>query len=119
MTTQEVASRLKELCSKGEFETAQKELFSDDAVSIEPHATPAFGKETRGLQEIIEKGKKFEQMVDTMHSLSVSDPVVADNSLAMTMTMDVTMKEQGRMKMTELCVYKLKDGKIISEQFFM
>jgi len=29
------------------------------------------------------------------------------------------MKERGHMDMTELCVYQVKDGKIISEQFFM
>ena len=28
------------------------------------------------------------------------------------MSMDVTMKGQGRMQMTELCVYLVKDGKI-------
>ncbi len=29
------------------------------------------------------------------------------------------MKGQGRMNMTELCVYQVKDGKVISEQFFV
>jgi hypothetical protein len=29
------------------------------------------------------------------------------------------MKERGEMDMTELCVYKVKDGKITSEEFFM
>jgi limonene-1,2-epoxide hydrolase len=33
------------------------------------------------------------------------------------MRLDVTMKGQGRMDMSELCVYDVKDGKIISEQF--
>jgi ketosteroid isomerase-like protein len=32
--------------------------------------------------------------------------------------MDVTMKGQGRMKMDEIAVYGVKDGKIVSEQFF-
>ena len=48
MTTQQIASRLAELCRKGEFETAQKELFSNDVVSIEPYATPGFEKEIKG-----------------------------------------------------------------------
>jgi hypothetical protein len=88
-------------------------------VSIEPFETPAFPKETKGLPAIIEKGKKFEAMVEQMHSHSVSDPVVAGSSFACTMQMDVTMKGQGRMNMTELCVYEVKDGKIVSEQFHM
>ena len=34
MTTKEIANRLAELCRNGDFETAQKELFSEDAVSF-------------------------------------------------------------------------------------
>jgi len=37
MTTVDIANRLVELCRKGDFETALKQLFADDAVSIEPH----------------------------------------------------------------------------------
>jgi hypothetical protein len=36
MNTKQIAERLVALCRKGEWETAQKELFADDAVSIEP-----------------------------------------------------------------------------------
>jgi len=117
MTTEEVANRLTELCRKGEWAQAQKELYADDAISIEPMATPAFEKETKGLPAIIEKGHKFQAMVEKMHAFAVSDPVAAGASFACTMKMDATMKGQGRMDMTELCVYEVKDGKIISEQF--
>jgi hypothetical protein len=119
MTIQQIADQLVKICRKGDWGKAQQELYSPDAISIEPEATPAFDKETKGLPAIIEKGKKFDSMVETMHSLAVSDPVVATNYFACTMFMDITMKGQGRMQMTELCVYKVKDGKIIEEQFFM
>jgi len=119
MTTPEIANRLVELCRKGDFTSAQKDLFSNDAMSIEPHATPAFEKETKGLQAIIEKGEKWNSMVQETHSITVSDPLIATNSFAITMRLNVTMKERGHMDMTELCVYQVKDGKIISEQFFM
>ena len=119
MTTEEVANRLAELCIKGDFETAQKELYADDAVSIEPHGTPDFQHETKGLDAILEKGKKWQSMVKEAHGITVSKPLVSDKSFALTMFMDVTMAEGGRMQMTELCVYNVKDGKIVSEQFFM
>jgi hypothetical protein len=119
MTIKEIAKKLHKLCEKGEFETAQKELFSKDAVSIEPQASPAFEKETHGLKAIIEKGKKWTEMVSESHGMEVSDPMIAGNTFALTMRMDVTMKGQGRMDVTELCVYHVKDGKIISEQFFI
>ena len=119
MTTQEIANRLVEQCRKGDFEGAQTELFSEDALSIEPFASPAFEKETKGLNAIKEKGQKWNSMVEKMNGITLSDPLVGANSFALTMQMDVIMKERGPMDMTELCVYQVKDGKIVSEQFFM
>jgi hypothetical protein len=101
------------------WETAQKELYADDIVSTEPAVNPPFAKETKGLPAILEKGRQFSAMIETMHSLSVSEPLVANNSFSCTMSLDVTMKGQGRMNMSELCVYQVKDGKIVSEQFYM
>lgn len=117
MTTQAIADRLVALCREAKYEQAQKELYADDAVSKEPYATPAFAQETKGLPAIIEKGHKFTAMIETMHSTSVSDPIVAGSSFACVMRLDVTMKGQGRMDMSELCVYDVKDGKIVSEAF--
>ena len=119
MTTAEVASRLADLCKQGKFEDAQRELFSSDAVSIEPYPSPDFEKETKGLNAIIEKGKKWESMVKKMNALDVSKPLIAANSFAVTMRMDVDMNNGQHWDMTELCVYEVKDGKITSERFFM
>jgi ketosteroid isomerase-like protein len=119
MSTKEIAKKLKKLCDKGDFEGAHKELYSKDAVSIEPEASGGFEKESHGLDAIIEKGKKWTKMVTATHSIEISDPMIAGNTFAVTMHMDVTTKEGGRMDMNELCVYHVKDGKIISEQFFM
>jgi limonene-1,2-epoxide hydrolase len=119
MSTKEIAKKLKKYCEKGDFETAQKELFAKDAVSLEPSASQGFAKETHGLEAILKKGKQWQNMVTQQHGIEISEPVIAGNSFALTMRMDVTMKEGGRKEMTELCVYHVKDGKIISEQFFM
>lgn len=119
MTTNQIANRLVELCRQGEFETAQKELFANDATSIEPMASEAFAKETKGLNAILEKGKQWGNMVESMHKMEVSEPIVASNSFACTMHMDVTMKNKEHWDMTELCTYTIKDGKIVTEQFFM
>lgn len=119
MTTQQIADRLVALCREQKWEQAQQELFAADAVSVEPYATPEFSQETKGLPAIVEKGKKFASMVEKVHSHAVTDPLVAGESFACVMRMDVVMKGQGRMNMAELCVYRVKDGKVISEQFFM
>lgn len=119
MKTEEIARRLVALCREQKWETAQKELYAADAISIEPHASPAFDQETRGLPAILEKGRKFVGMLEQVHACTVSDPIIAHNAFACTMRLDMTMKGQGRMDMAELCVYQVKDGKISAERFYM
>jgi len=118
MTTQEIAKSLAEYCRKGEFEQAQRELYADNVVSIEPMATPQYEKETKGLPAVQQKIKKFMDSIDTDHGSEVSEPLVTDSAIAFVLTMDVTMKGKPRGKFSEICVYQVKDGKIISEQFF-
>ena|SRR5579872_1859634 len=119
MSTQAVANRLVELCRQGKFEEAQRELFAEDAVSIEQHETPAFARETKGLKAIIEKGHKWSSMLEQMHGCTVSAPLVVENAFSLIMGLDATMKGQGRMKLQEICVYEVKNDKIVSERFFM
>jgi len=119
MNTEAIAKRLVALSREQKWEAAQRELYADDAISLEPYATDDVPKETRGLPAIVEKGRKFVATVEQMHQLNVSDPLIAGNVFACTMQMDVTMKGQGRMNVGELCVYHVKDGKVISEQFFI
>ena len=119
MTTKEIAVRLKELCSQGQFEMVFNELFSPDAVSIEPYSANGFDKETKGIDAIKAKGVLWNSMVEEQFGFSISEPVVADNSFALAMGIDVKMKGRDRHNMKEICLYKVKDGKIISEEFFM
>ena len=118
MTTQEIAKKLVDLCRKGNFESAQNELFAKDAKSIETMATPGFPKETTGLDAIKKKGQMWESMVEKTHQMSVSEPLIAGDAFAVSMDMDVTMKDRGRTHMKEICVYNVKNGKIVSEEFF-
>lgn len=119
MNTEAVAKRLVELCRKGEYEQAQRELYAQDAVSIEMPGLPAGALgDVQGLDAIVEKGRQFAARVEAMHANVVSDPLVAGQWFSVTMTMDVTFKERGRVQMSELCVYHVRDGKVASEQFF-
>jgi limonene-1,2-epoxide hydrolase len=71
-----------------------------------------------GMDTIKEKGKKFQSMVEEMHSAYTNEPKVFGHYIFMEMGMDVTMKGMGRMDMKEMCNYEVKDGKIISERFY-
>ena len=119
MNTEQVANRLVELCRRGEFQQAQSELYAQDAVSVEPEGAPggALGN-ARGLDAIREKGKAFDQTYETIHGITVSDPLVAGEFFSIVMGLDATWKQGGRYAMEEICVYRVRDGKIVLEQFF-
>ncbi|HEY3430279.1 MAG TPA: SnoaL-like domain-containing protein [Cyclobacteriaceae bacterium] len=119
MNIQEIAKRLVAYCKKADWEGAQRELYASNAKSTEPYSTPEFEKDTVGLDAILAKGDKFNSMVEKMHSIEIGEPIFAESSFAFVMTMDLTMKGQGRMKMAEICLYQVKDGKIVSEEFFI
>jgi hypothetical protein len=118
MITNEIARNLVSYCRLGKFEEAQKTLYSNAAVSLEPEDTPMAPRETKGLAAIIEKGRRFTSALETVHSLEVSEPLVAVSSFACTMRLDATMKGRGRTTITELCIYNVADGKIVCEQFY-
>lgn len=119
MTTNEIAHRLVALCREAKWETAQRELYADNAVSREPEPNPAFPQEIRGRDAIIAKGEKFKAMIEKLNAITVSEPIVADGAFSLVMGLDAVMKGQGPMKMNEICVYVVRDGKIVSEQFFV
>ena len=117
MTIQEIAAKLISYCREGKFDTAQKELYAADAISTEPPGSPGFQSVT-GLDKIIEKGHAFQAMIQEVHSASVSEPVIAGDFFSMALLFDVTLKGMGRVNMDEICVYCVKNGKVVSEQFF-
>lgn len=116
MTTQDIANRLVELCREGNYDAAHAELFASNAVSIEPEGAPLVRAE--GIDAIKEKGKMFQEAVAEIHGGYVSDPIVAGKYISLSMGMDVTMKDGTRNQMDEVCLYEVKDGKIVTEQFF-
>ena len=120
MNTEQVAKRLVELCREGKGQQLQDELYSNDAVSVEMEGMQAPGMPTvaKGMDAIREKGRQFNAGIEERHGGTVGDPIVMGNWFAVTMTMDATMKGRGRVNMEEICVYQVKDGKIVREQFF-
>ena len=117
MTIEQIANRLTELCKEGKYEEAQKELYAQNATSTEPEHSPAL-KYAEGLEAIIAKGHEFQSMVEAVHSSTVEGPMIAGNYFSVAAVLDLTMKGMGRVTMAELAVYKVADGKIVSEEFY-
>jgi len=116
MTTQEVANKLVAYMRQGQIVEAQKELYSDDIVCIEPEGAMA-PHYTKGKDAVAEKGKQFASMIEERHGGSCSDPVVGGRYFSIAMSIDATMKGMGRQLFDEVCIYEVNDGKIVHEQF--
>jgi len=116
MNTNEVANKLVEWCRKGEYAKAQNELYSDNIESHEPAITQV--PVMKGIEAVKGKTAQWEQSVVEVHSAKVSDPIVMGNHFTVTMENDITFKDRGRQSIAETCVYEVKEGKIVREQFF-
>jgi hypothetical protein len=117
MTTQEIAERLYGLCKIGQLETAQNELYSESATSTEMDMDGNWNT-ISGLESIKEKGRNFRSMIEQHHGGHTNDPKIFGNHIFMEMGIDVTMKGQERMYISEMCHYEVSEGKIIMEQFY-
>jgi hypothetical protein len=118
MTTKEIAERVVALNRTGYYKNIYNEFYTDETVSIENWGER---EEYKGIAAIQVKAEKFESTVEAMHDMQVSEPLIADKSFAVTFYMDVTFNAAsgmpGRMQMTELAVYTVRDGKIVKEEF--
>ncbi|MEM1321215.1 MAG: SnoaL-like domain-containing protein [Bacteroidota bacterium] len=115
MNVKEIANDLVKHCRLGQYEEVVKKYYSPAIRSIEPASDP---QEVQGIEAIIEKGKQWEKDFE-VHGLEISDPVVADDYFSCVMAIDSTHRPSGqRSTSSEVCVYEVKDGKIVMEQFF-
>ena len=70
------------------------------------------------MDAIKKKAELFISHVENFYGSTISDPVIAGNYFSISWDTDIQMKGEARKTNSELCVYKVKNGKIISEQFF-
>lgn len=116
MTTKEIAAKFHEYMQQGAFDKIYAELYSPSATSEE--APGSDWPKAEGMEAIHEKGKKWAETIEEMHGGTTAEPVVAGNYFTCYMTMDFTPKGGPRTSMEEIGFYTVKDGKIVSEQFF-
>ncbi len=118
MTTQEIANRYHELARQGQLEKLQDELYSPDAVSIEPENDSQLPLMVVGLPAMRQKEQQFYRLIEQMHGGFCKEPIVSSYHFACTMGMDVTMKGKARRIKEQLGVFEVDGGKIVKEQFF-
>ncbi len=119
MTTQQLADRYYELTKENKYDVIRDTLYSDDIESIEPaHSQNPAMQSIKGLEAKKAKDKAFGESIEEMHGGYCDAPTVAGNFFSVKMGMECTIKGMGRMKMDEICVFEVADGKIVKEQFF-
>lgn len=121
MTTQEIAAQLVALCRAGRNIEAVDALLSDNVVSVEARGDETMPAEMTGRDTI--RGKN-EWWVNNhkIHDSSVRGPYPNGDRFAVIFNFDVTpvsgpMAGQ-RMRMEEVALYTVSDGKITREEFF-
>ncbi|MGC4102450.1 SnoaL-like domain-containing protein [Ferruginibacter sp.] len=117
MTTQQIAVRFNELAQQEKWFDIQDEFFADNVISIEPPHAPHL-KNAEGKGPVRQKGEAWVSKITALHGTYTTAPVVAGNHFSIGRGMDIEVEDIGRVKMDEVIVYEVKDGKIISEQFF-
>jgi hypothetical protein len=117
MTTPQIAARFNELAQQEKWFEIQDELFEDNVTSKEPSHSPYF-KDATGKRAVRKKGEDWVSKVTAFHGAYTTSPVVAGNHFAVGRGFDITVEGFGKVKIDEVMVYEVKDGKIILEQFF-
>jgi hypothetical protein len=120
MTTQEVAARYRELVSQRKFIEIQDTLYHEDVVCQESEKAASMGIPilTNGRKAIKAKGVARRATIETVHSYTCSEPVVAGDFFSVVLKQEVTFKGKPRLTLEEIGVFHVRDGKVVKEQFF-
>ena len=116
-STKEIAARFEELAREEKWFDIQDELFAENVKSIDPVHSP-YMKSAEGKANVRRKGEDFVSRITAAHLRSTSPVIVAENHFAVARDVDITVEPHGRIRLNEIMLYEVKDGKIVSEQFF-
>lgn len=117
MSTERVALRMVQLCRENKKADAIDELYSDTITSIISKGN--FSEKVEGKLAVSQKIYEWNSSTEQIRDLSISDPIISGDYFSCTVETDAFMKGAGRVKMNEVCVYRVQYGKIVFEQFFL
>ena len=118
MTTMEIAQKMVELCRQGRNAEALNTLFTDDLVSVEAAGPPGMERVASGLAAVKSKSEWWTSNHE-IHTANITGPWPHDDRFIVGFQYDVTNKPSNtRMKMDEVGLYTVHNGKIVREEFF-
>ena len=114
----EVGKKLVDYCKRNEVSKAVQELYSESIESEEAMGTPEMPSHMSGIDAIKKKNKQWEDTMEVLKA-EVNGPFPMGDRFAVHFNYDAKEKKTGKqMKMEEVALYTVKDGKIIKEEFF-
>lgn len=115
MSISQVAKDFTAALNAGDFAKAES-FWSDDVVSIEAQDGPM--REVRGREAVHGKGEWWTANHE-VHGFETHGPYLNGDQFALRFAMDVTPNATGqRVRMEEVALYTVREGKITEERFF-
>src|SRR4051812_15182528 len=111
MTTEQVAARFNELAQQEMWFQIQDELFADDVRSVDPIGSPYF-ENAEGKAAVRKKGEDWVSRIEAAHERYTTQPVVSGNHFCVGRNVEITVNGFGRIRIDEIMLYEVKDGKI-------
>jgi ketosteroid isomerase-like protein len=116
-TIHKVAALFNQLAQQEKWFEIQDEFFSDDVKSVEPSTSPWL-KNAEGKANVRKKGEDWVKRIEAVHRTHPTEPVIGGNHFAVGREMDITVQGLGRIQSNEVILYEVRNGQIVSEQFF-
>jgi len=120
MNAKEIGQRLVELCREGKNLECIDTFYAKDVESIEAAAPPSGnGRVIKGIEGVRGKNVWWAEHHE-VNEASVQGPYPhGEDRFAVRFDYDVTNKDNGqRIKMDEVALFTVEDGKIVREEFF-
>jgi hypothetical protein len=116
LTIQEVADKYYKLAKDGHWSKIHDKLYHEDVWSIE--APIAHTAPVHGLSAVRNKGLEWSANIKKVHSGYCHEPILAGTHFACAMGTTYTDQKDQSQQLDEVCVFEVKEGKIVKEQFF-
>ena len=119
MSIDQIAQEYVKYVKEGRFLELLDQLYAADAVSVEAAASPGYERAAHGLEALRGKSQGFEASHE-LHKLEVRGPWPhGEEKFAVHMTGEMTHRESAQRRvLDEIAVLTVRDGKIVSEEFF-
>ena len=118
MNAKEIGEKLVAFCKEGKNVESINTLYAEDVVSVEAGGPPGQDPKTEGREGVLGKNKWWFDNHE-VHSSEVEGPFPHGDRFAVIFRYDITQKASGqRVKMDEVGLFTVVDGKVKKEEFF-